>query len=131
MWLIVLLLAAVVFIVFSTTKLKLHPFLALLLAAFGYGILCGKMSLEDVVTSVNAVLRNKFPMLVWLTIIVASLVVGVVTAFVGLIVLVPVIGYATWHGYEETINANAFPRHSEGITAKPRTDNVMKHDPVI
>jgi uncharacterized membrane protein len=88
-------------------------------------------SVTAIVTSVNAVLRNKFPMLVWLTIIVASLVVGVVTAFVGLIVLVPVIGYATWHGYEETINANAFPRHSEGITATPRTDNVMKHDPVI
>ena len=88
-------------------------------------------SVTAIVTSVNAVLRNKIPMLVWLTIIVASLVVGVVTAFVGLIVLVPVIGYATWHGYEETINANAFPRHSEGITATPRTDNVMKHDPVI
>ena len=88
-------------------------------------------SVTAIVTSVNAVLRNKFPMLVWLTIIVASLVVGVVTAFVGLIVLVPVIGYATWHGYEETINANAFPRHSEGITATPRTENVMKHDPVI
>ena len=88
-------------------------------------------SVTAIVTSVNAVLRNKFPMLVWLTIIVASLVIGVVTAFVGLIVLIPVIGYATWHGYEETINANAFPRHSEGITATPRTENVMKHDPII
>jgi uncharacterized membrane protein len=88
-------------------------------------------SVTAIVTSVNAVLRNKFPMLVWLTIIVASLVIGVLTAFVGLIVLVPVIGYATWHGYEETINAEAFPRHNEGITATPRAENVMKHDPVI
>ncbi len=88
-------------------------------------------SVTAIVTSVNAVLRNKFPMLVWLTIIVASLVIGVLTAFVGLIVLIPVIGYATWHGYEETINADAFPRHSEGITSTPRTENVMQHDPVI
>jgi uncharacterized membrane protein len=88
-------------------------------------------SVTAIVTSVNAVLRNKFPMLVWLTIIVTSLVIGVLTAFVGLIVLIPVIGYATWHGYEDTINADAFPRHSEGITATPRGENVMKHDPVI
>lgn len=54
MWLIFLLLASIVFIVFSMTKLKLHPFLALLIAAFGYGILCGNMSLEEVVASVNA-----------------------------------------------------------------------------
>ena len=88
-------------------------------------------SVTAIVTSVNAVLRNKLPMFVWLTIIVTSLVIGLLTAFVGLIVLIPVIGYATWHGYEETINADAFPRHSVGITATPRSENVMKHDPVI
>jgi GntP family gluconate:H+ symporter len=54
MWLLILLLIAVVFIIIATTKLNLHPFLALLIAAFGYGILCGKMSLEQVVESVNA-----------------------------------------------------------------------------
>jgi len=54
MWLLILLLLAVVFIIIATTKLNLHPFLALLIAAFGYGILCGKMSLEQIVESVNA-----------------------------------------------------------------------------
>jgi len=53
MWLIILLLLAIVFIILSTTRLKLHPFLALLLAAFAYGILSGRMSLVDVVASVN------------------------------------------------------------------------------
>ena len=53
MWLIILLLLSVVFIVAATTKLKLHPFLALLIAAFGYGIFCGKMSLAEVIASVN------------------------------------------------------------------------------
>ncbi len=88
-------------------------------------------SITAIVTSVNAVLRNKGAMVVWLTLILASLVLGVITAFVGLIVIVPVIGYAAWHGYLETIDADAFPRHAEGITATPRPDNVMKHDPVI
>src|SRR4030042_4640481 len=54
MWLLILLMLAVVFIIVSTTRLNLHPFLALLIAAFGYGMLCGKMSLEEVVQSVNA-----------------------------------------------------------------------------
>ncbi|MGI9236740.1 MAG: DUF2189 domain-containing protein [Woeseiaceae bacterium] len=79
-------------------------------------------SITAIVTSINAVLRNKRAMIVWLTIIVASLLIGVATAFVGLIVIVPVIGYAAWHGYLETIDAEPFPRHAEGITATPRPD---------
>ncbi|MBL7152905.1 MAG: GntP family permease [Phycisphaerae bacterium] len=53
MWLIICLLLSVVFIIVATTKLRLHPFLALLIAAFGYGVLCRRMSLGDVVQSVN------------------------------------------------------------------------------
>lgn len=53
MWQIVLLLLVIVFIVLATSKLKLHPFLSLLIAAFAYGIGCRRMSLADVVTSVN------------------------------------------------------------------------------
>ena len=53
MWLAILLLLSIVFIILSTARWGLHPFLALLLAAFGYGILSGKMPLEDVAKSVN------------------------------------------------------------------------------
>ena len=49
MWLIILLLLAIIFIIISTTRLKLHPFLALLISAFAYGIFCGRMSLEEVI----------------------------------------------------------------------------------
>ena len=80
-------------------------------------------SITAIVTSVNAVLRNKRAMLLWLTIIVASLLLGLVTAFVGLIVIVPVIGYAAWHGYLETIDAEQFPRHDVGITSVPRSNS--------
>jgi GntP family gluconate:H+ symporter len=54
MWLLILLLLAVIFIIVATTRLKLHPFLALLISAFGYGIISGKMSLQEIVESVNA-----------------------------------------------------------------------------
>jgi GntP family gluconate:H+ symporter len=53
MWLVILLLLSVIFIIVATTRLQLHPFLALLLAAFGYGILCGNLSLEEIIESVN------------------------------------------------------------------------------
>lgn len=78
-------------------------------------------SVTAIVTSVNAVLRNKRAMLVWLTIIITGLLIGVATLFVGLIVIVPVIGYAAWHSYLETIDADAFPRHELGITSIPRS----------
>lgn len=62
-----------------------------------------------VVTSVNAVLRNKPAMLLWAGIIGFAVLVGFMTAFLGLAVLLPVIGYATWHGYLDTIDASAWP----------------------
>jgi uncharacterized membrane protein len=77
-------------------------------------------SVTAIVTSINAVLRNKGAMLVWLTLIVAGLLIGLATAFVGLVLIIPIIGYAVWHGYLETIDASAFPRHTIGITSVPR-----------
>ena len=74
-----------------------------------------------VITSINAVLRNKLPLMIWLTIIVIGLVLGAATGFVGLAVILPIIGHAVWHGYLDTIDASEFPRHQVGITATPRS----------
>lgn len=62
-----------------------------------------------VVTSVNAVLRNKVPMIVWAATVVGCILLGFLTAFLGLAVLVPLLGHATYHGYRETIDASAWP----------------------
>jgi GntP family gluconate:H+ symporter len=51
---ILLLIGAVVFIVLATTRLRLHPFLALLFAAFGYGLLSPNLTAGEVVEAVNA-----------------------------------------------------------------------------
>lgn len=77
-------------------------------------------SVTAIVTSINAVLRNKIPMLIWLSLIVVGLIIGALTAFIGLIVILPVIGYGAWQGYLETIDADSFPRHEIGITSTPR-----------
>jgi GntP family gluconate:H+ symporter len=52
MYLLVLLVLSIAFIIVATAKLELHPFLALLITAFGFGILSG-MPLLEVVKSVN------------------------------------------------------------------------------
>jgi GntP family gluconate:H+ symporter len=52
MLLVLLLLISVLFIVISTVKFKLHPFLSLLFAAIGFG-LCARMSLIEIVKSIN------------------------------------------------------------------------------
>ncbi len=64
------------------------------------------------VTSINAVLRNKKPMIVWASLIALSVILGFATAFIGFIVLLPLIGHATWHAYQETIDAAAWPLDS-------------------
>jgi len=62
-----------------------------------------------VVTSINAVLRNRLAMLVWVALILASIVVGLAAIVAGLALTMPLIGHATWHAYRETIDASAWP----------------------
>jgi len=52
-FLIILLLISVLFIVISTSKFHLHPFLALLFTAVGFG-LCARMPLPEIVKSINS-----------------------------------------------------------------------------
>lgn len=61
-------------------------------------------------SSIQAVLRNKPAMLVWGTLIALLTALGFATAFLGLIVVMPWLAYAAWHGYREVIDAEAWPR---------------------
>ena len=69
-------------------------------------------AITAVVTSANAVLRNKKPMLLWAVIIMLTVLLGFATALIGFLVLLPVIGHATWHAYKETIDASAWEKNS-------------------
>ncbi len=52
MLLIIVLVLCILFIILSSTKMKLHPFLALLLGAIGFGLFTG-MPLKNIVASIN------------------------------------------------------------------------------
>ncbi|MBV8736600.1 MAG: DUF2189 domain-containing protein, partial [Alphaproteobacteria bacterium] len=52
-----------------------------------------------VATSVHAVLANPGPMTLWGLLVAAGLVIGSIPFFLGLAVVLPVLGHATWHLY--------------------------------
>jgi uncharacterized membrane protein len=62
-----------------------------------------------VATSVRAVLENFVPMVIWGLIITAGLVIGFATLFVGLAVIMPILGHATWHLYRRVVQPAASP----------------------
>lgn len=66
-------------------------------------------TVSAVVTSVHAVLSNKPAMLVWAATIVGCVFIGLLTAYLGFVVLLPLLGHATWHAYRQTIDASAWP----------------------
>ena len=59
-------------------------------------------------TSINACLRNKWTMLIWAILICTFLAIGILTFFIGYIVIMPLLGYGAWHAYRETIDASAW-----------------------
>jgi uncharacterized membrane protein len=54
-------------------------------------------------TSFRAVRRNPLTMALWGLIVAAALVLGTIPLFVGLVVVMPVLGHATWHLYRKVV----------------------------
>jgi uncharacterized membrane protein len=101
-------------------------------AAFSLPMLVDRKvdTVTAVVTSINAVLRNKPAMVVWAACIVAAVAPGFALLFLGrdrgshlawlmiwLGFTLPLIGHATWHGYRATIDASQWPLNEEVTTA--------------
>ncbi len=57
--------------------------------------------------SIAAVKTNPGPMFRWAATIVALTLLGMITAFVGFIVIFPLLGYATWHAYRDLVGYDA------------------------
>jgi uncharacterized membrane protein len=80
------------------------------LVVFTFGVVSFPLLLDRdvglqtaVVTSVRAVLANPKPMAVWGLIVAISLAVGSLPLFLGLAIVVPVLGHATWHLYRRVV----------------------------
>lgn len=73
---------------------------------FGFSVIAIPLMLDrnvDAVTaalvSLKSVMDNPMVMMAWAGVIVAAVLVGFVTGFLGLIVIGPILGHASWHAY--------------------------------
>lgn len=80
-------------------------------AAFAVSVVSFPMLVETrvdfataVLTSLEAVRRNPMPLLLWAWLIALLIGVGVATAFLGLIFVFPLLGYASWHAYRDLVS---------------------------
>lgn len=63
-----------------------------------------------VITSLRVAAANPVPIAVWGLIVAAGLVLGSIPFFLGLIVVLPILGHSTWHLYRRTV---VFPLRSD------------------
>ncbi|MDR9435378.1 MAG: DUF2189 domain-containing protein [Thiohalophilus sp.] len=60
-------------------------------------------AMTAITTSLHAVWANKSALALWAMLVLALTAVGFATALIGFVLIVPVLGYSTWHAYRETI----------------------------
>lgn len=60
-------------------------------------------AISAMIVSFNTIRVNTLPMLAWALIIVALTAAGFVAWFIGLVVVLPIIGHGTWHAYRECV----------------------------
>ncbi|MFA6264088.1 MAG: DUF2189 domain-containing protein [Pseudolabrys sp.] len=76
-------------------------------------------------TSIRAVAKNPLVMVAWGLIVAALLFVGSLPFFIGLTVVMPILGHATWHLYRKLVVADDSPRptyRSEERVKRPAAD---------
>jgi len=66
-------------------------------------------AIDAIRTSLQAVMKNPLAMAVWGLIVAALLVIGSLPLFVGLAVVLPVLGHATWHLYRKVVEPDPNP----------------------
>jgi uncharacterized membrane protein len=83
----------------------LFALLVLAIGAFSFPLLLDReVSVQTAVrASVRAVAANPVTMAVWGVIVAGSLVIGSVPLFLGLVVVLPVLGHSTWHLYRKVM----------------------------
>jgi len=61
-------------------------------------------TLQAVLTSWKVVLTHPMPMVLWAFLIMGLSMMGVLSLFIGLIVIVPMLGHASWHAYRDLVD---------------------------
>ena len=59
--------------------------------------------MKAVLTSIRVIIRSPVTMLAWGVVVAVMLLVGTLPAFLGLAIVIPVLGHATWHLYRRVL----------------------------
>jgi uncharacterized membrane protein len=71
-------------------------------------------TLQAVLTSWKVVLTHPMPMALWAFLIMGLSMVGILSLFIGLIVIVPMLGHASWHAYRDLVDIqDVAERHAD------------------
>jgi uncharacterized membrane protein len=83
---------------------------ALALAVFALSVVSVPMILDRdsdpmaaMLTSLQAFLSNPLPLLIWAAMIVTLTLIGFATLLFGLVVIMPILGHASWHAYRDLV----------------------------
>lgn len=68
--------------------------------------------LQAVITSWQTVLVNPIPMAWWAALIMGFTLLGLCSALLGLIAVIPMLGHASWHAYRDLADASALPERA-------------------
>jgi uncharacterized membrane protein len=77
-------------------------------------------AIDAIRTSLRAVMKNPLAMAAWGLIVAVLLVIGSLPFFVGLAVVLPVLGHATWHLYRKVVEPDPNPPHEQPRPPKGR-----------
>jgi uncharacterized membrane protein len=70
---------------------------------------------QAVLTSWSVVLANPGPMALWAVLIVLLTLLGLGSYLLGLVIVMPLLGHASWHAYRDLVDASAFPARDEAM----------------
>ena len=66
-------------------------------------------TLQAVLTSWKVVLTHPMPMALWAFLIMGLSMMGILSLFIGLVVIVPMLGHASWHAYRDLVDTRDVP----------------------
>ena len=68
--------------------------------------------LQAVLTSWRVVLANPVPMAFWAALLLGITLLGLGSALLGLVVVIPLLGHASWHAYRDLVDVSALPERN-------------------
>src|ERR1700737_3517161 len=77
-------------------------------------------AIDAIRTSLRAVMKNPFAMAAWGLIVAVLLVIGSLPFFVGLAIVLPVLGHATWHLYRKVVEPDLNPPQDRNLNTSQK-----------